>query len=394
MKSFAISSNMNTVSISPPDPLPTSSAPPPQLRQTHAKTNPSCILLTFLLLSSIKYLLIPSYRSTDFDVHRNWLAITHHLPLREWYFEDVNGTTVHTLDYPPLFAFFEALLSNNVLTRRLLEKKWLDRRCLELLPDDQNQPSGRCVRFQRATVILSDGVLFLGAYLASQSIQSVEQTNGRPLLNSAATHSAWITFLLIVTNPGLILLDHVHFQYNGMLLGILLCSIAFIIQGSRKISTVRQQYVKAGDTGDSGGYMDVCSSSQLWELGGAATFASLLAMKHLYLTLAPLYLFYLLRHHCFVVSKRYTENYEDNGKKDAKNREQQKQSTAAMFSFKFSWSRFAILAMVTLCCFFGPFLPFAMQSNPMGQVKQILKRLFPFGRGVSLMKIISSFLSF
>jgi hypothetical protein len=31
-----------------------------------------------------------------------------------------------------------------------------------------------------------------------------------------------------------------------------------------------------------------------------ALFASLLMLKHLYLSLAPLYFVYLLRHHCFV----------------------------------------------------------------------------------------------
>lgn len=292
--------------------------------------------LTYLLLSSIKWLLIPTYRSTDFDVHRNWLAITRHLPISEWYFDDVSGTTVHTLDYPPLFAFFEYLLSNNYITRSLLECGWLDTRCFGLLSDDNNEPSDHCIKFQRATVILSDVVLFAGAYVATKSISMLgEKGCGR---------APYFTFLIIVTNPGLILLDHVHFQYNGALLGLLLISIACMVRGA-STRVIENNRVKQID--------------QRWELLSAACFCLLLAAKHLYLMLAPLYFCYLLRRHCFVVEVKENDAF-----------------------VSFSLRRMLVLGMVTLLFLLGPFVPFMMQSNPVEQLQQIMARLFPFGRGV------------
>ena len=333
-----------------------------------AATSPSLpikqVVLSFLLLSALKYLLIPTYRSTDFDVHRNWLAITHHLPLSEWYFNDVNGGTVHTLDYPPLFAFYESFLSNNYITKSLLRSGWLDERCLALLPDVDNEPSDNCIKFHRCTVILSDVVLFIGAYWASTSMGSVLQDNNRP-------YNTLLTFLLIVTNPGLIMLDHIHFQYNGMLLGILLCSIACMIRGTNH--TMYDNTNEQVGEEEKRSEAKTCQSHQLWELGGAATFAALLAMKHLYLILAPLYFFYLLRHHCFIVKKEISyKNYTDSQEKHQ-----------GEMKFHFSWKRFVLLAVVSLICFLGPFIPFVIQiSNPMEQLGQILKRLFPFGRGL------------
>lgn len=77
--------------------------------------------------------------------------------------------------------------------------------------------------------------------------------------------------------------DHIHFQYNGIMYGILLYSIGYILEVIVVIFK-------------SNHFVTDCFQGRF--LKGAFWFAFLLNMKHIYVYVAPAYIIYLLRNYC------------------------------------------------------------------------------------------------
>lgn len=282
------------------------------------------LLWYFSIAACVKLLLIPSYHSTDFEVHRHWLALTSSIPLSNWYSDE---TSPWTLDYPPFFAYFERFLS---LFAHLVDPTIVD------LHNGLDYKANSVIYFQRITVILSDLCLLYGVYRLSKNLDSKRRD---------------LMWVLLVWSPGLIIVDHIHFQYNGFLLGWLLLSISFLQEGK--------------------------------DLMGGFLFAVLLCFKHLFAVAAPVYFVYLLRHYCW---KGWLRGF---GRLWL-------MGTVVVAVFAAAYGPFIYHGQVLVIGIYSHvFLCFDVIENDLlnanlilsysvlaMQIQQVLRRMFPFGRGL------------
>ncbi|KAI9023225.1 glycosyl transferase [Hyaloraphidium curvatum] len=294
------------------------------LAKCFSPTSPYISVLVFGTI--VKLLLIPAYSSTDFEVHRNWLALTRALPLGRWYTE---ATSQWTLDYPPFFAWFEwalAKIAEAVSAAGTRFGRPLDASIFGISAEPLM--SWDILLFQRLTVIATDVVYWTAV---------VRLFTNPSLFPGISTLHSQIMVGIAFLNPGLLMVDHIHFQYNGFLFGILCWSIAMVAEGR--------------------------------ELVAAALFAALLNFKHIYLYIAPAYFVYLLRGYCF--------------RKDARTGRE-----------SFDLVRLVALGLVVISVFALSFAPFALiavrDREPKSSVTEavtgalgaIAGRLFPFKRGL------------
>jgi alpha-1,3-glucosyltransferase len=147
----------------------------------------------------------------DFEAQRHWMELTIHLPVTHWYFHEPEWWG---LDYPPLTAYHSWLLGQ---VGHFINPEWFALYLSRGL-DDENLKV-----FMRSTVLVSEYLVYIpAAVIAVRQLARIFHIN---------TWEASIALTAILMQPAAILIDHGHFQYNTVMLGFMLATMASMLAG-------------------------------------------------------------------------------------------------------------------------------------------------------------------
>ncbi|VAH90582.1 unnamed protein product [Triticum turgidum subsp. durum] len=154
----------------------------------------------------------------DYEAQRHWMELTLHLPSSDWYRNTSDNDLAYWgLDYPPLSAY------QSRLHARLINAS---------LPDAVALRSSRGKLLMRWTVLSSDLMVFFPAALWFVWAYIKDGVGG-----SGERREGWMWLLaMVLLNPCLVLIDHGHFQYNCISLGLTLGAIAGILSRNELVA--------------------------------------------------------------------------------------------------------------------------------------------------------------
>ncbi|VDK21438.1 unnamed protein product [Taenia asiatica] len=159
----------------------------------------------------------------DYEAQRHWMEITINLPVSEWYANtSSNDLQYWGLDYPPLTAYHSYILGR---ISNAIDPAWTE------LFISRGLETPKHKRFMRLTVLVSDCLSYMLAALLYCAI-----TQKR--LKNSAKLSSFSVSVSMMSFPGLILVDHGHFQYNCVSLGLFIMSLVLFLEDFDAIGSV------------------------------------------------------------------------------------------------------------------------------------------------------------
>ncbi|KAJ1303281.1 hypothetical protein OPQ81_011478 [Rhizoctonia solani] len=139
----------------------------------------------------------------DYEAQRHWMEITYHLPISKWYSYDLQ---YWGLDYPPLTAYISWICG---LIAHKINPAWV------ALDASRGYESPTSKHFMRMSVLLLELLVYIPAVYVYTRIA----------LPGRSRRTQNIAFLTVLLQPALILIDHGHFQYNSVMLGLTLWAV-------------------------------------------------------------------------------------------------------------------------------------------------------------------------
>ena len=296
-----------TPSPGPMSPFVFSSSPPPP-SATH-RYLPSIGYMLLLLLAVLLRVLTSGHPYSgqhsppiygDYEAQRHWMELTLHLPATLWYFYDL---PYWGLDYPPLTAYVSWLCGWLF--------SWIEPGMVAF-ERSRGYESETSKFLMRLSVLFCDLLCFIPAVVLFTRLhyRHTKTTTAHALM-------LFITFI----HPAYLLIDHGHFQYNCVVLGL----VTYAIVG-------------------------LCSG---WQLMAAVLFCLALSFKQMALYYAPVFFVFLLSDACARSS-----------------------SLVALIV------RVSLLGGTVISTFTLMLLPWLLTSSPLLHIRQILHRLFPVARGL------------
>ncbi|RKP06450.1 glycosyl transferase [Thamnocephalis sphaerospora] len=143
----------------------------------------------------------------DYEAQRHWMEITLHLPPSRWYFYDLS---YWGLDYPPLSAYVSWVCG---FVGSLIDPSWF------ALDKSRGIETSESRVFMRLTVLACEALVYIPAVWWFVRTQ----------MRDASKQRKQSVFFVLLLQPSLIVIDHGHFQYNSVMLGLtLLAAVSFM----------------------------------------------------------------------------------------------------------------------------------------------------------------------
>lgn len=178
----------------------------------------------------------------DYEAQRHWMEVTTNLPVQEWYYNTTDNDLLYWgLDYPPLTAYhmyFCGLLARGINPDfvRLFTSRGFESEGHKL--------------FMRYSVLVVDFALYIPAVILffmccsdTGTVCNVRRNQGAlPKKKEGAREvdvlQRSLAIILALIYPGLILIDHGHFQYNCVSLAFLIYAVIFLNRNQNLLASL------------------------------------------------------------------------------------------------------------------------------------------------------------